>query len=388
MRHLLYRASTVVIFGALPVALTVAILSASFIRGPFLYDFKGGLYNAGTAIVSGHSPYRAAYVERQAALNRSRRPNAAVISVPVYPPPALLAAVPFSLLPYRVAGAIFTVLSIAALIGGLLLLGVRDWRCFGVMFASWPVLHGLMLGGLTPLLFLGAALAWHGRSRVKVAAASVAAVVVAKLFLWPLWVWLLMTRRVRAAALSGVLVVAATFLTWALIGFAGMTSYPHMLASLDSLSAGAGVSLVAGLLAVGVSATMAQALAIAVALTLFGLAWSSRQAPGGDQRLMGVAVIAALLASPMVWPHYFALVFVPIALLSPRLSVLWLTPMLAWLAPVAQSTGQPTAILAYLAICALLLLRLCVMPHADGKFARRTTLKEAEAPPATWAAAQ
>jgi hypothetical protein len=59
-----------------------------------------------------------------------------------------------------------------------------------------------------------------------------------------------------------------------------------------------------------------------------------------------------------VWPHYFALLFVPIALASPGLSPLWFVPLLAYLAPDAQTTGRPGAIALYLAIAAVPLLRL------------------------------
>jgi hypothetical protein len=368
IRHALYQASTVVVFAVLPVALTLTLLGANVAKKPFLYDFNGGLYQAGRAIVGGQSPYRADFVERRAALMRlSDRPDLAVISVPVYPPPVLLAAVPFSSLPYPVAGVLFMLLSIAGLIAGLYLLGVRDWRCFGVAFLSWPVLHGAILGAVTPLLVLGVGLAWHWRARVTAPALSVAAVITAKLFPWTLGVWLLATRRLRTAALAAALVIVGTVSAWALIGFAGMSSYPHMLASLDSLSAGAGVSLVAALLALGVGATIAQLLALAVAVTLLGAAWSLYRRPDGDRLAMGLAVVAALIASPMVWPHYFALAFVPIALLSPRLSPLWFVPLLTWLAPVAQSTGHAQAILPYLAISVLLAVRLCVAPRIGGK---------------------
>jgi Glycosyltransferase family 87 len=361
VRRALYRASTILAFAALPVVLTLAIIGASFVRGPFLYDFNGGLYQAGNAIVNGRSPYHATYVERRASLNRSHGSDAAVLSVPVYPPPVLLAAVPFSLLPYRVAGVLFTVLSIAGLIGGLYFLGARDWRCFGVAFASWPVLHGLMLGGLTPVLVLAVGLAWRWRTRVAATGLAVAAVITAKLFPWPLFFWLVTTRRLRAAALVAAMVIIGTISAWAAIGFAGMSDYPHMLAGLDSLSAGAGVSLVAGLLAVGLHATVAHILALTVASMVLVAAWLARRSPDADRRAMGLAVVAALIASPIAWPHYFALLFVPIALSSPRLSPLWFAPLLAWLAPVAQSTGHPWAIVPYLAIIALLSLRLCML---------------------------
>ena len=64
----------------------------------------------------------------------------------------------------------------------------------------------------------------------------------------------------------------------------------------------------------------------------------------------------------MVWPHYLALLFVPIALVSPTLSWLWFMPLLAY--PVAQTTGRPWVIALYLAIVAAPLVRLWPWPAA------------------------
>jgi len=71
-------------------------------------------------------------------------------------------------------------------------------------------------------------------------------------------------------------------------------------------------------------------------------AWRIARRPDGDRRAYGIVVIAALVASPMVWPHYLALLFVPIALVSPTLS--WLLAHAAARIPVAQTTGRPWVI--------------------------------------------
>ena len=89
-----------------------------------------------------------------------------------------------------------------------------------------------------------------------------------------------------------------------------------MLTSLDSFYASAGVSIVAALLALGVGATTSQFLALAVAATVLGAAWLLRKSHDADRRVISLAIVAALLAAPLVWPLYFALAFVPIALFS------------------------------------------------------------------------
>ena len=358
----IHRASSVLVFAVLPIVVTFALLGNGLSRGLFLYDFKGGLYGAGKDIVHGDNPYRPTYLEQQAAVKRGGEKAETVISVPVYPASPLVAAVPFSFLPYRVAGVLFALLSIGAVLGGLRLLGVSDWRCYGVSFLSWPVAHGLMLGSLTPLLVLGAAAAWRFRSRVWPPALAIAAVVSAKLFPWPLAVWLLATRRIRAFVVATAVALGGTLAAWAAIGFHGLRDYPSMLSHLSFVSEDVGVSVVAGLIALGVSAAAAKSVAFLLAGGLLIAAWRIARRPDGDRRAYGIAVIAALVASPMVWPHYLALLFVPIALVSPTLSWLWLTPLLSY--PIAQTTGRPWVIPLYLAIIAAPLVRLWPWPAA------------------------
>ena len=55
---------------------------------------------------------------------------------------------------------------------------------------------------------------------------------------------------------------------------------------------------------------------------------------------------AALAASPIVWVHYFLLLLVPLALIRPRLSLLWFVPFAfqplgeaAWPAGDARNLG-------------------------------------------------
>src|ERR1700753_972908 len=74
-----------------------------------LYDFKGGLYNAGVAILHGHTPYQPRFLAHQAALMRAGHlavgeTAAHSFSIPVYPALANVLVVPFSALPFWVAG--------------------------------------------------------------------------------------------------------------------------------------------------------------------------------------------------------------------------------------------------------------------------------------------
>lgn len=300
----------------------------------WLYDFKGGLYNAGLAILDGHNPYHPGFIAHQAAIMRGGgvaigETSAHPFSLPLYPAPANLAVVPLSGLPLWLAGLMFTLLSVAALPLALRLLEVRDWRCYALALVSWPFVYSLELGTLGPLLVLGTAAIWRWRDRVWPPAIALASIVIAKVFPFPLAIWMLITRRYRALTLAVVLGVSLTFAAWAILGFAGMIEYPRMLSDASFIQQGRSDSLVAILLAAGVSTGTAQALSLAAAAALLGLAWqvSRSGSLAADRRAFGLAVMAALTASPIVWDHYLVLLFVPVALITPTYSTLWLLPL-------------------------------------------------------------
>src|SRR5436309_1849298 len=165
--------------------------------GGFLFDLHT-MWKAGHDVVTGHSPYPF-----------------------VYPAPAAVLMAPFGLLPFKLGLALWWVVSIAALMLALHVLGIEDWRCYGAVFASHATLWALQIGTISPLLVLAVAVAWRYRDRPHIVAFAVAFVFVTKLFLWPLGLWLLVTGRRRAVVSTVAQVVVLVIGCWALIGFAG-----------------------------------------------------------------------------------------------------------------------------------------------------------------------
>jgi hypothetical protein len=339
----LRQVGQVVLFAVVPAVVAVTVFATSYHGAGFLYDFHGDLYGAGVAILHGHDPYQASFLARLAA---QAHPSTS-FAVPVYPAPDLVASVPLALLSLHAAGIVFTALSIAAMALGLWLLGVTDWRCYGLAFVSWPVVHSLRLGQVNELLVLGVAVAWRWRERLWPPAIAVSAVVVAKLFLWPVGVWLLITRRWRVAVLAAVLAVSGTLVAWAAIGFDGLTAYSSMLSHLSRVEGTAGVSLLSLGHALGITRSLSSAAGWVVTLGVLALAWRARSR---DAAVLGLVVMAGLLSSPLVWPHYLTLAFVPIALLSPRLSAAWFLPLITYLAPVELTGGDPWKIVPYIGL--------------------------------------
>lgn len=278
--------------------------------------------NAGDAVLQGASPY----------------PTVAELTGDanyVYPPTLALVMAPLAAGPRGLAATVFTALSIAAIVGTLLLFGVSDWRCHAAALLS-PFAHeALRWGTIGPFLLLLVALCWRYRDSPRVAATAAGGSVVLKLFLWPLVLWLAFTRRLRAAALGAAFAVALALVSWAAIAFRGLLDYPRLLEKLSDLEAERSYSAYALGVRLGLPGVAAQLAALALGAALLvaaaRVARRSGDARERDRRSLTLVVAAALVLSPIVWFHYLLLLLVPIALARPRLSGLWLVPLPLWL---------------------------------------------------------
>jgi hypothetical protein len=307
-----------------------------------LEDF-GIFRTAAKAVLHGASPYVAADPQALAHFDKF-----------VYPPSTALLFAPFAVLPLAVSQVLMFVSCLLCTFVALRLLDVRDWRCYGVAVMWTPVINSLALGAVTSFLLVGTAASWRYRDRPIVAGPVVAATAVLKVFLWPLGLWLLVTRRLRAAAVcalvSGVIVLAG----WAVIGFAGLRSYPHLLHVLTAVEQGASYSPIALL---GLSGTAASIASIALLIGVAVAVCLAARRSDGDRRAFMVAIAGSLAATPVLWLHYFALLLVPIALYRPRLSGLWLWPLVLWLTPASHANGAVWKIALALAVLAAIVAR-------------------------------
>jgi hypothetical protein len=259
--------------------------------------------------------------------------------------------VPFALLPFAAANVLFLLVGLFSLVLSLRLLGVCDRRCYGAAFLAEPVFAAAGNGTISLLLLLGVAAAWRYRDTAVRLGLLVAAVVVLKLFLWPLWLWLLYTRRLGAAAVSAAAGVALTLGSWALLGFAGFHDYPRLLGRLTHLVGPKGYSLYALERAAGASHAAAQlGLAVAGLLVLVVVA---RARPRSDRTSFCVTLGGALLLTPILWPHYLVLLLVPVALSRPAFAAAWLLPAAFWLDGSTWSDGHAVRIVPVLVVAAL-----------------------------------
>lgn len=324
------------------------------------FDFHGGIWSAAQDLLHGATPYRPGRLDAIVSHVQAGAPAPRTIELPVYPPVVMLLLAPLGLLSPDAANLVFVAALIPTPAVALWLLGVRDYRCYAVTYLCVPVIFGIQIGTLSPLLMLGLAALWRWRDRALVVGGVMCALICAKLFLWPMLVWLAATRRWRAGIYSIALTAAATLGGWAAIGFADMRIYPHMLSSLSSIEQSQGYSAVAAAEALGAGAGVARAAAVALGLILLGLTW---QRAGRDEvGAFTLAICASLVLSPIVWLHYLTLLMVPLALRYRTLSWPWLVPLALWLTPSQQSIDHPWGI----AVAGLVVVVVVVKIVADG----------------------
>jgi hypothetical protein len=292
------------------------LLAALFERNHiFALDFHNWYWPAGERLLHGQNLYAQPYPW---GLN--------------YPALAALMFVPFALLPHGFADVLFTILVLLAVPATLRLLNVSDWRVYGIAMLWAPVVFGWQTANLSLLLVLGVAAAWRYRDSPVVTGVIVAVLVSAKLFLWPLGLWLLATRRYLAlgwAVASAAILSTAAF---AVVGFAQLSQYINQthkfLADAERRSYG----LVSLALHLGAGRTLAYAVLIVVS-GIVAIACVTLGRLGRDRQALAACIAVSVLASPVIEAHYLALLLVPAALTRPRLSALWALPIALWVTP-------------------------------------------------------
>ena len=84
----------------------------------------------------------------------------------------------------------------------LCVLEIRDVRCYAAALLWVPTISGVLLGNVSIPLAFALAVVWRYRDAVWPPAVALGLAVSAKLLLWPMFVWMLATRRLRTAALA------------------------------------------------------------------------------------------------------------------------------------------------------------------------------------------
>jgi Glycosyltransferase family 87 len=320
-RDRLGTASQHVVFGLVPIVTTVALLAFELKAQPIAVDFRSAYFPAAVRLLHGGSPYAVTHHE--------------ILEGYAFVYPALAAIVfgPFALIS-RIAGQLlYTAICIACVPATLRVLNVRDWRVYGITLLWFPVYTGWLSANLTLPLMLLAALAWRYRDRPWIAGLVTAVAISLKPFIWPLGLWLLATRRWRAAGYAFLWGLAFNLVAWGVVGTNEIHTYLRVSSKVTDALWRSGYSMLAIAHHLGFGRGAADVLlvvvAAAVSLAVIYVGFVRRQ----EREAMVLAILLMLVASPLVWSHYFALLLVPLALTRPRFAAVWAAPILTWVCP-------------------------------------------------------
>ena len=313
------------------------------------YDFSA-YWSAARHLLAGEPIYTAAQ------LAGSYAPQVQYLYL--YPPPLAALVTPLAWLfptDYRAAAWVWAGLGALILAGSVLALarserladrypvlaGRGRWLLVAGAFAFPPVVGELVLGNVHLLLLGLLTVAWLGIQRGDsrghaLAGGAIGIAAVIKVFPGLLLLWLLLTRRFRAAAWVAIGAGAAVLVTLPFTGIEPWTQFPTVLANLsapsdttDTLAPTVWLAPYLGFLGARVLVTLA-------GLAL--LVWvASATAPA---RSFAIAVTISVLIAPALYHHYLALLVVPFLLaLGAGVKLRWLA-----IAYLLMWAGQQTAL--------------------------------------------
>jgi hypothetical protein len=327
------RVLPIALWAALPVLVALSrmlrIGTGQVLGGDFHYAF----WPAGQRVLHGLSPY----VDPGS-------PAIAHAVAFVYPALAALLLVPLGLIPHGSADVLFVSLNLGAALLTLWILGVRDWRLYGLITLCPAVFSGWTLGNVTLLLGLGIAVVWRYRSRPLLVGLLTALLISLKLFLWPIALWLLATRRYSALVYTAVFGLVINLAAWTILGLGEVSRYGRLLHALAALEEQRRYGLVSLALREGASHPLAYALTLATAAA-GALACFTCGRRGQPVAALALALAVSLIATPVVQLHYYAILIVPLALVWPRLSIVWALPLAMWVCASPARTWQVAAAL-------------------------------------------
>jgi hypothetical protein len=328
------------LYGCVPLVLTVIAFAVFWSINSIAGDFHKEFWPAGLRVLHGQTPY---------VLSRAQIANGVA-----FPYPALTALVfaPFALLAKGPSEVVFTLVCFAALFTTLKVLDVRDWRLYGLVLMWGPVVNAWQSANLTLVLALGLAVVWRYRDTPVVAGIAAAVAVSLKPFVWPVFIWLLATRRFRAAAYGALAGVAVNGAAFAVLGLGQIHRYLLDASKVSGVFFRHAYTPVALVLHLGFSTTAADAVGVVCAATA-GIACVVVGRRRDDLGALVLAVALTLLATPVLWMHYFSLILVPLAIARPRLHWTWGLPIVL-LACSSRSTSAWQIVLTLGVVAAVL----------------------------------
>jgi hypothetical protein len=225
-----------------------------------------------------------------------------------------------------------------------MLRGRGGWLLLAAAFAFPPVIGELSIGNVHLVLLGLFTLAWLGIRRGDLTGDAMAgiglgAAALIKVFPGVLLVWLLATRRYRAAVAMVVAAAALVVVTLPFTGIEPWLQYPRVLGNLSAVYDTTDTISPAIWLAPYLGFTTARWLVLGIGVVV--VVWSARR--GGRDAVPAIsfatAVVVSVLIAPNVFHHYLAIFVLPLILgLAAGVRLRWLA-----LAYLLMSGGQQPA---------------------------------------------
>ena len=301
------RLLPILLFAVLPIAVAIGMFATASSNNSLAADFMNELYPEAKLLLDWTNPFPGPHATLVHGHNL------------IWPPVAAFLISPLTALPAGAANWAIALIGVACSLLSLWLVGVRDWRVYG-LFALWPQVIGeIRVSHLTPFLCVLLALAWRYRDVRFAPGLSLGLAGAIKFFLWPLGVWLAAIGRARETLVAALVAGASLLLV---LPFTSIEHYLRTLVELGKDFDQDSYSPFGFLVQIGVGETPARAVTYLVGAALLVGCW--RRAS------LGLAVAAALVLSPIVWLDYYAVAAVPLAIVRPRLSAVWFAPLATW----------------------------------------------------------
>ena len=267
-------------------------------------EFKT-FYHAAQAVTMGRSPYP---IPGKGTIRQGH--------AFVYPVTTLIYFLPYSFLPFKAALPLWRVTELLFLLGGIVLLKGRLGIAISAIVAvSSFALTALQVASIEPLLLLLLAISWRFRENTFISTIALALAISAKLFLLPILLWLVLTKRYKSFIISGTLIVALILPTMDFMP--SVQRYYEILHLLSNHESASGLSIVSTLYLVLHSLTAAFWTTVALAIVFAVLTayyYFHRPKWCTEEYLLGAMIIWSLIESPITWSHYYVLAVVPILL--------------------------------------------------------------------------
>jgi alpha-1,2-mannosyltransferase len=291
------------------VVVSGAVVAAAMTAGTFAFDFLA-YHGAAARVLAGERLYD---------------PSVQVtggFGLFYYPPPFVLAILPFALLSASAASWAWLAMSVAMLVGAIWLMPVRStvrWATLLLAGLSWPVAYALKLGQVGPLLLFLFAIGWRWLDRPVAVGVSGAVGAIVKLQPGLILVWALVTRRWAAVAIGAAVLLGSAIIATLVAG--GPSIWPDFITLIRNLSDPVTTphNFTPGAIAFQAGAPVALAAVLQLGSTIAVVAlvaFAALRLPADASYL--ATVVASQLLSPVLWDHYALLLLLPTAWLLDR----------------------------------------------------------------------